>query len=252
VYNPPKGRDAKLSQNQICKPTLCQPLFPLNIRNVNQLFPGFSEGDFAVIYGSSSVQSLTSLLCVRAQLAKQIGGLGSSVIFIEGGNTFRLYQITRLAQVHQLNPKQVLDNIYISRAFTAHQLTALIIQKLKDATKKFNAKLVIISDIAGYFSDKDLTDDEAQRVFSQITTYLSNFARENHVIVIATDLPHGDLRRNDMLHTLACQKAGVVLSLRQTKHSRAIGLEKHPSLRLGLVELPSETIKLTDFIGDSS
>ena len=241
-----------MRQNQICKPTLCQPLFPLNMRNVNQLFPGFSEGDFALIHGSSSVQSLTSLLCVRAQLAKQIGGLGSCVVFIEGGNTFRLYQIARIAQAHQLNPKQVLDKIYISRAFTAHQLTALIIQKLKDATKKFNAKLVIISDIAGYFLDKDLIDDEAQQVFSQITTYLSRFAHENNLIVIATDLPHGDLRRNNILHTLACHKAGVVLSLRQTKHSRTISLEKHQYLKLGSIELPSETIKLTDFIGDSA
>ena len=241
-----------MSQSQLCKPTLSQTLFPLNIRNVNQLFPGFSEGDFAIIHGSSSVQSLASLLCVRAQLAKQLGGLGSNVLFIDGGNSFRLYQITRLAQAHQLNPKQVLDNIYISRAFTAYQITALIMQKLKDAVKKFGAKLVIISDIAGFFSDKLLTDDEAQSIFSQITSYLSNFARENPVIVIATDPPHGDPKRNNTLHTIACQSAGVVLSLKKNKHARAIGLEKHPYLKLGSVELPSETIKLTDFIGESA
>lgn len=241
-----------MSQNQICKSVFCQPLFSLNIRNVNQLFPGFNEGDFAVIYGSSSVQSLTALLCVRAQLPKQIGGLGSSVVFIDGGNTFRLYQITRLAQAHQLNPKQVLDKIYISRAFTAYQLTALIMQKLQYAVKEFDAKLVIVSDITEFFLDKDLTDDEAQRVFNQITTYLSNFAYENQIITIATYIPHIDLRRNNSLHALACQKAGVVLSLNQNKTSRTICLEKHPYLKLGLAELPSETIKLTDFIGDSA
>jgi predicted ATP-dependent serine protease len=239
-----------LSQNQICKPTVHQSLFPLNIRNVNQLFPGFSEGDFALIHGSSSVQSLTTLLCVRAQLAKQLGGLGSNVIFIDGGNTFRLYQITRLAQAHQLNPKQALDKIYISRAFTAYQLTALIMQKLRDAVKKFDAKLIIVSDITEFFLDKDLSDGEAQSVFSQITTYLSKFAYENQVIVIATDIPHGDQRRNSALHTLACQRAGVILSLNRNKVVRTIGLEKHPYLKLGSVELPSEDIKLTDFIGD--
>jgi len=55
----------------------------LNLITVNQLFPGFAEGDFALIHGSPSVLSLTSLLCVRVQLANQLAGLNSKVIFID-------------------------------------------------------------------------------------------------------------------------------------------------------------------------
>ncbi len=121
----------KLTQNIMVKPALSQPVFPLNIRSVNEVFPGFALGDFAVLQGSSSVLSLASLLCVRAQLPTQLGGLQSSVIFIDGGNTFRLYQIAELARIHHLSPKKVLDNIYISRAFTAYQATALITRSTK-------------------------------------------------------------------------------------------------------------------------
>jgi hypothetical protein len=99
--------------------------------------------------------SLASLLCVQAQLPTQFGGLQSKVIFIDGGNTFRLYQIAKLAQIHQLDPRKVLNNIYISRAFTAYQATPLIMEQLKDAVKKYDAKLAIISDIAGFFLDED-------------------------------------------------------------------------------------------------
>ncbi|PIU59583.1 hypothetical protein COS86_03495, partial [Candidatus Bathyarchaeota archaeon CG07_land_8_20_14_0_80_47_9] len=60
----------------------------------------------------------------------QIGGLATDVVFVDGGNTFRLYQVARLAQLHQLNPKEVLERIYISRAFTAYQMTSLIMEKL--------------------------------------------------------------------------------------------------------------------------
>ena len=63
-----------MSQNLIVKPALSQPIFPLNIRRVNEIFPGFALGDFAVLQGSS-VLSLASLLCVRAQLPTQLGGL---------------------------------------------------------------------------------------------------------------------------------------------------------------------------------
>jgi hypothetical protein len=218
------------------------------MRNINQLFPGFAVGDFAVLYGSPSVLSLASLLCVRAQLPNQLGGLGSDVIFVDGGNTFRLYQVARLAQLHQLNPKEVLERIYISRAFTAYQMTSLIMEKLKETVKRHDAKLVVISDIAGFFLDRDIPDEEARRVFSQVTVYLSTFAKENQLILIATYPPHQDTRRNTFLHTLTCGRANVVISLRQTKYDRELVLEKHPRYVLGSAEFPSENLTLTEFM----
>ncbi len=225
-----------------------QPLLTLNMRNVRQLFPGFAAGDFAVLYGSESVTSLVSLLCVRAQLPTQLGGLGSNVIFVDGGNTFRLYQVGRLAQLHKLNPKEVLDRIYISRAFTAYQMTSLVMDKLKETIKKYNAKLVMLSDIAGFFLDKDVPEDEARSVFNQVTAYLSKFARENQVILIATYPPHQETRRNSYLHMVTCARANVVIALRQSQYDREFILEKHPSYVLGTAELPSENLTLMDFM----
>lgn len=186
-----------MRQNVNVKPTLSQPVFQLNLRGLKEVFPGFSLGDFAVLQGS--VLSLASLLCVKAELPTQLGGLQSSVIFIDGGNTFILYQIAQFAQIHRLNPEQVLDNIFISRAFTAYQLTSLITHQLKEAIKKYDAKIVLISDIAGFFLDKDIPEYEAQRIFIQVTTYLSNFARENKVIIISTYPPHIETERNIFL-----------------------------------------------------
>ena len=123
-----------MTQNLVVKPSLSQPVFPLNIRVVNEVFPGFAVGDFAVLQGP--VSSLTSLLCVRAQLPTQLGGLNSNVIFIDGGNSFRLYQIAQLARIHRLNPKKVLDNIYISRAFTAYQVASLVKHYLKETIRE--------------------------------------------------------------------------------------------------------------------
>ena len=235
-----------MTQYLMVKPALSQPIFPLNLRNVNEIFPGFTLGDFAVLKGSS-VSSLTSLLCVKSQLPTQLGGLQSNVIFIDGGNTFELYQIARLAQLHHLNPKQVLDNIYLSRAFTAYQATALVLLHLKEAINKYNAKLVIISDIAGFFLDKDIPEDEAQRIFRQVTTFLSNFARETQTIIIATYPQHAETARNSFLQTLTQAKANVVLSLRRTGYSRQFVLEKHSYLSSKVAELPLEDLTLLDF-----
>ncbi len=237
-----------MHQNTVLKTVESQPVLSLNMRNVNDLFSGFAIGDFAVLYGSNSVQSLASLLCVRAQLPPQLGGLGSNVVFIDGGNTFRLYQVARLARLHQLDPKRTLERIYLSRAFTAYQMTALILEKLKETVKRYNAKLAIISDIAGFFLDKDVPEYEARRVYSQVTAYLSNFAKENNIALIATYPPHKETKRNSFLQAVTCGKANVVISLNQSKYEREFILEKHPRHILGTAELPSETLTLEHFI----
>ena len=233
----------------MAKPAMAQPLFSLNMPGVDELFPGFAPGDFAVLYGSPSVISMTSLLCIRAQLPAQLGGLGSNVVFIDGGNTFRLYKIARLAQLHQLNPREVLERIFISRAFTAYQLTSLILDKLEETVKQYDAKLVVISDIAGFFLDNDVAHEEAQRVYSQIVSYLSSFARKHQIVVVATYLPYSDSRRNILLQEITCARANTVLSFSKTTYTREVTLEKHPSFMLGTAELPSENLTLTDFMG---
>ena len=232
-----------VTEFQMLKPALSQPVFPLSLRGVKEVFPGFALGDFAVLQGSS-VLSLASLLCVKAQLPIQLGGLQSSVIFIDGGSTFRLYQIAQIAQIHQLDPKKVLDNIYISRAFTAYQEASLIMQQLKEAIKKYGAKLVIISDIAGFFLDNDISEVEALRIYSHVATFISNFARENQVIIITTYSPHADTLRNTLLHKQTCAKANVILSISKSAYARKIALKKHPYLPLGFAELSNESLTI--------
>jgi hypothetical protein len=237
-----------MSQNLLIKNPTKQALFSLNMQNVNDLFPGFAPGDFAVIYGSPSITSLTSLLCVRAQLPSQIGGLSSSVVYIDGGNTFRLYQISRLSQIYHLDPEQTLDHIYLARAFTAYQMTALIMERLKDAVEKYNAKLVIVSDIADLFLDKDIPDEEARRVFSQVVAYLQSFARQHQIILIATYPSRHSNSRNNYLQNVTCERANIVLALKQTMYDHEFILEKHPRFMLGTAEFPSENLTLTDFM----
>lgn len=237
-----------LSQNVLVKSSPSQALFTLNMLTIDRLFPGFERGDFAALYGTTTaVLSLSSLLCVRAQLPNQLGGVGTDVIFVDGGNTFRLYQVSRIAQLHQLDPRQVLKGIYISRAFTAYQMTSIILERLKETVNKYDSKLVIISDIAGLYLDKDIKPREAKRIFSQLIAYLSTFAEENQLIMIATYPLHYPSKRNTFLHALVCGRANIVISVRPSKYSQEFVLEKHPRFPLGYSEFPSENLTLTEF-----
>jgi hypothetical protein len=222
------------------------------MQNVDSLFPGFMLGDFAIIYGLPSVLTLSLLLAVRAQLPYQLGGVESSAIFVDGGNTFRLYRVSRLARLHHLRPRNALQRIFISRAFTAHQMTSIILDKLEETATKHHAKLVIISDYPELYLDKDVSPEESKEVFSQVTSYLSKFAEEKGVILLATSLPHDYSERSALLHAVACARSNVTISVKKKSaypFEEQFTLEKHPIFRLGSVDFPSENLTLNDFAG---
>jgi len=233
----------------LVKPSPSQPLLSFNVPNIDSLFPGFTAGNFAILYGGPTVLPLSLLATVRAQLPFQLGGLETNVIFVDGGNTFRLYDVSRIAQLHHLDPKQVLERIYISRAFTAYQMTSIILEKLKETVEKFHSKLVIISDIAELYLDKDIPKREATEVFNQLTLYLSKFAQENQLVILATYLPHYYSERNSFFHAAVCGRANVAISIKPTKFGQQFILEKHPMFSLGYAKFPSENLTLDQFYG---
>ncbi|MCW4055620.1 MAG: hypothetical protein NWE82_02415 [Candidatus Bathyarchaeota archaeon] len=225
-----------------------QPRLSFNMENIDDVFPGFTLGDFALLHGSPAALPLSMLLCVRAQLPSQLGGLGTTVTFVDGGNTFRLYDVSTIAQVHELDPKEVLERIFVSRAFTAYQMTSIVFDRLRETVERYSSKLVVVSDIAGLYLDKDVPEREAKHVFSQLTLCLSRLAEENHVVVVATYPPHYPSKRNFFLKWIVCGRANVVASVKPTRHGRQFVLEKHPLLPSRRAAFPSENLMLSRFM----
>ncbi|MCL2135463.1 MAG: hypothetical protein FWH37_07940 [Candidatus Bathyarchaeota archaeon] len=243
-----------LTQKLLIKPTITitqQPTthLTLNIPEIDQLFPSFKLGDFAVFYGSSKlITSLTTRICIRAQIPKQQGGLASNVNFIDAGNTFRQHKITQTAQQHGLDPRKTLKNIHITQTYTAYQLTSLITEKLEETIKKFNTKIIIISDIAKPFLDENIPEEEAQKVYSQILNYLSSFAKKHQIILITTYITQNNTQRNMKLKEITLTKTNINISFNKTLYTSEIELEKHPTYILGVADYPTENTPLTDYI----
>jgi prepilin-type processing-associated H-X9-DG protein len=234
--------------NQILKNAQSEMRLSLGIGKLDNLFLGFTLGDFAVIYGSSKVQALLTKLCVKAQLPYQLGGLKTNVLFVDGSNSFRLYDISDIAQTWELDPKQVLERIFVSRAFTAYQLTSIILDKLQTAVTKFGTKVVIISNLSQLFLDKNIPKTEAKEIFTQLTNYLSTFAKENQVILIITHRPYRWSKRTKLFKQTLCKSANIVMSIKNSNQTPYFSLEKHPYLQLGKAEFPSNNCTLLDFV----
>jgi hypothetical protein len=55
------------------------------------------------------------------------------VVFVDGGNSFDPYSVAEIARNYGLDSRAVLERIYVSRAFTAYQLSSLILEELESA-----------------------------------------------------------------------------------------------------------------------
>ncbi|MGI0049759.1 MAG: hypothetical protein ACREAW_09480 [Nitrososphaera sp.] len=132
-------------------------------------FLALRSGDRLCIVGDYANQ-LVSRLCVRAFMPVRQGGLGAgSVVFVDGGNSSDIYRCVNFARQFGLEIQKVLGGIAVSRAFTIHQLAALVAHELPKAIRQFNAKLVVVSDLLRMFTeDPQVSRREARYLISEI------------------------------------------------------------------------------------
>ncbi|MCW4001072.1 MAG: hypothetical protein NWE93_12615 [Candidatus Bathyarchaeota archaeon] len=213
------------------------PRLTFNEPDIDGLFPGFKAGDFAVIYGSQTVNSQVCQLCVQAQIPKEFGGLESKVVFIDAATS---PSISSLPQAMQLNVTKM-------RAYTAYRLASIVTEQLEQAIVESDAKLVVISDIAGPFLSGNVDDQEAKAAYSQVMGYLADLAKKHRIILVATYLSHESNQRNSMLQQISSSKASVVLRFTKTPYTSEVELEKHPTYMLGVAEFTAEVKTLADF-----
>ena len=75
-----------------------------------------------------------------------------------------------------------------------------------------------------------------------------NFAQNNRVVLVATNPPHFLSKRSRFFDEVLCGRANVVASIRKFRKKPHFVLERHPRLKLGKAEFPSEDVILEDFL----
>ena len=220
----------------------------LGIPKLDEAFPGFQSGEFAVLVGRPLSTMLSFLLSVRCQLPFKKGGLNSRVVYIDGGNNFDPYAVSAIAQEYGLEPRSVLEKILVSRAFTAHQLTALVFEKLEEALKRHRAKLVVISDITGLFLDCDVPKIEGRDIFFEMTKHLLDLASRRRDVVIVSYFPRPYFSRNLFLENVLLAKASTVIKLKESKGGFKFVLEDHSNIKSSIIDFSSNSVTMDMFM----
>jgi hypothetical protein len=218
-----------------------------NMSDIDELVPALKAGDFVILYGSQTVTSILSQLCVRAHLPTKQGGIDSKTVFIDAASSSSLSNISQAAELQHLEPQKIHEQIQSYRAYTAYRFHSLIIEQLEQIIETADVKLVAISDIMYPFLTENIDDHEARMAYNQIINHLSNFAKKHNIIIVATNLPHENNSRNRLLQEITVAKTNVILRHTKTPYTNEIELEKHPSYMLGVIDFRPEIKTLTDF-----
>ncbi len=101
-------------------------------------------------YGSGKSQ-LAFQLAINVQLPEDVGGLNGGAVWIDTEGTFRPQRIVQIAEARGLDPKQILKNIKVARAYSSdHQI--LLAEKIPELINNgFNAKLIIVDSLTSLF-----------------------------------------------------------------------------------------------------
>lgn len=219
----------------------------LGVSIVDDIFPGFEAGDFVVLYGDS-VSFMSSNLCVRCELPPEKSGLGSSVVFVDGGNSFSPYLVAEIARGYGLDSRSILERIFVSRAFTAYQLSSLVLEKLEPSLNGKRAKLLVVSDITSLFFDKDIPKTEAKDLFMKVGAKLSEIAAKKQTIVIATYFPERRSKRGLFFEAVLFGRSNVIVKFERRGKALSFVLQDHPRVKPFSIDFQTDEVPLTNYM----
>lgn len=161
------------------------------------------------------------------------------VVFLDGANSFDPFLISKIARKAGLVPGELLDRIHISRAFTCHQMEALVVERLANALRAFNTNVAIISGLLDTFYDQDVSSGEAYALLKSTTAAFVRIAGRGARILIVCPDTHLPLESRQKRFVNHLKKiSNKVLKSEGRNGETLLTMEKPHRRHYGLLEPP--------------
>ncbi|RJP71848.1 MAG: hypothetical protein C4532_06985 [Candidatus Abyssobacteria bacterium SURF_17] len=151
--------------------------------------PRHDGATIVLAYGTPASSVTYLALCMAfAGVARE-----RPVVFLDGGNSFDPYLISKLARRAGFIPEELLSRLRISRAFTCHQMEALVVERLENAFKRFDTDVAIVSGLLDTFYDEDVPFGEAYDLLKKVVAEFVRLAdartteRGAHILIACPD-----------------------------------------------------------------
>jgi hypothetical protein len=129
-------------------------------------------------------------LALRALAAPLLAG--ETVTAVDGGNRFDPHAVARAASALGGSAALALSRLRLSRAFTCHQLEALLSARLPAELARSSSTAVLVLGLPESFRDADVPFPEACRLFRRSLSALSRLSRGGARVLLAAESWEGD------------------------------------------------------------
>lgn len=172
-----------------------------NVRAIDELLQGGLEPkaiyEFAGEFGTGKTQ-LCHQLAVTVQLGQDRGGVGGAAVYLDTEEAFSPSRIINIARRFDLDPNEVLDNIYVIKVVNAADLEDRIKLDVVKLIEQANVKLIIVDSIIALyraeFRGRERLAERQQRL-NYILDWIMRIAKAYNVYVVLTnqvlDVPMG-------------------------------------------------------------
>jgi DNA repair protein RadA len=170
-------------------------------KNLNALLGGGMETgatyEFHGGFGSGKSQ-VAHQMAVNCQLPPEKGGLGGGCLFIDTEATFRPDRIEQMAKALKMDPKKVLENIHVARAYNSdHQ--CLLAEKANELIRPKGIKLIVVDSVTALFRSDFSGRGELAPRQQKLNRHLHTLQRLADVHNVAIYMTNQVMARPDMM-----------------------------------------------------
>jgi len=127
---------------------------------------------------------------VYAMAVRSVLDTGRPAILVDGGcqvDPYRVAEVAKALGCTRKNIEGLLRKILVARAFTAHQLEALVVERLEPETRRSRAAFAGVLDIDALFMDEQLDGYEARIMKARCLRRLRAMAKDCRIPVVVTE-----------------------------------------------------------------
>jgi hypothetical protein len=116
---------------------------------------------------------------------------GEAAVAVDGGHLFDPYAVSREERALGGDGTAALSRIRVSRAFTCHQMEALLSRRLAPVLERSGARIAVVFGLADLFADPDVPYAEACRLFRKCVLALWRTAAGGTRVVLVGESTFG-------------------------------------------------------------
>lgn len=146
---------------------------------------GLENGIMHLFYGERGLHDDLLKMAVNAQIPEGRGGLGSPTIIIDSANMLKIEKLTEYSFECELEPEEVMDNIYITRAFNSTQTYDVIMNQLESFFERVPARFLLVTGLPNLYIGEGMTGEAAQQI-THMATRLMTFTLKKGIFTIVT------------------------------------------------------------------